>query len=163
MRLRHSVRGLVVDRDDRLLLYATPLGAATLWVPPGGGIEPGETLLDTLRRELAEETGLVVAGTPPHVWHRETHSVDYVPGWDGVINDYFLIRTDAFTPLGTRTPEELAAEHVGEFRWWSEPEIAASADIFSPRGLLTFLPALLAGDLPAEPVVLDGRPISRPG
>nr|WP_221376158.1 NUDIX domain-containing protein [Actinoplanes polyasparticus] len=162
MRLRHSVRGLVVDPDDRLLLYATPLGDATLWVPPGGGIEPGETLLDALRRELAEETGLAVAGTPPHVWHRETHGVDYVPGWDGVINDYFLIRSPAFTPCGTLTPEQLAAENVGEFRWWSVPEIAASADVFSPRDLLTLLPGLLAVDPPAGPVEIDGRPIIRP-
>ncbi|WP_249997785.1 NUDIX domain-containing protein [Actinoplanes sp. M2I2] len=159
MRFRHSVRGLVVDPDDRLLLYATPLGGATLWVPPGGGIEAGETLLEALRRELAEETGLRLTGTPPHVWHRETPGADYVPGYDGVVNDYFLVRVAAFTPRGTLTPEQLAAEHVGEFRWWRLPEIAASADIFSPRDLLTLLPPLLTGHPPADPLVIDGRPI----
>ncbi|MCM4081563.1 NUDIX domain-containing protein [Paractinoplanes hotanensis] len=158
MRLRHSVRGLVVDPDDRLLLYATPLGDATLWVPPGGGIEQGETLLEALRRELSEEAGLVLTGMPPHVWHRESIGVShYLPGFDGAINDYYLVRLPAFTAQGTLTPDQLAAENVGEFRWWRLPEIAESADIFSPRELLTLLPPLLAGDLPASPTRLAGH------
>jgi len=32
------------------------------WSPPGGVIDEGETLLEGLAREVAEETGLVVAG-----------------------------------------------------------------------------------------------------
>ncbi|WP_250030420.1 NUDIX domain-containing protein [Paractinoplanes maris] len=154
MRLRHSVRGLVLDPDDRLLLYATPLGEATLWVPPGGGIEAGETLLDALRRELAEETGLELTGTPPHVWHRETHGVGYLPGYDGAINDYFLVRVPAFAARGTLTAEQLAAENVGEFRWWSAPEMAASRDLFGPRDLPALLPALLRDGPPEVPLIM---------
>ncbi len=38
------------------------------WDIVGGHVEPGETLLRALRREVAEETGWQVAGTP-HLAH----------------------------------------------------------------------------------------------
>ncbi|MFF4409943.1 NUDIX hydrolase [Streptomyces sp. NPDC001262] len=33
-----------------------------LWELPSGGVAPDEILLDALRREVAEETGLIVQG-----------------------------------------------------------------------------------------------------
>ncbi|MCX4732734.1 NUDIX domain-containing protein [Streptomyces sp. NBC_01363] len=79
--LRHSVRAVVLDEDDRILLcrHAIPEPAGTVvWAAPGGGIEPGETPLAALRRELQEEVGLSVKTDPPHVWHQCS-----TPGLDG--------------------------------------------------------------------------------
>ena len=41
---REAVRALVVDADDRVLLvqFRRPVGDATWWGSPGGGIDPGE-------------------------------------------------------------------------------------------------------------------------
>ncbi|MGX2996120.1 NUDIX hydrolase [Streptomyces sp. JNUCC 64] len=52
----------VVRRGDEVLLVREALGAdgASLWSLPGGGVEDGELLHEALRREVREETGLLV-------------------------------------------------------------------------------------------------------
>jgi 8-oxo-dGTP diphosphatase len=159
-RLRPGARGIILDEDDRILLcrfeFSRQDGAAVVWATPGGGVEPGESLLAALRRELDEEVGLVVDHDPPHVWHQEVVHPGRMEGYDGVINDYFLVRTVAFTPRGSMTDAELAAEGVTGFRWWTLAEIAAyqGPDLFGPRELPSALAALLADGPPPVPTQL---------
>jgi len=55
---RVSVVGLFVDGDTVLLLHQATPPEPDCWDLPGGGLEPGERLLDGLQREIHEETGL---------------------------------------------------------------------------------------------------------
>ncbi|HET7821924.1 MAG TPA: NUDIX domain-containing protein [Ornithinibacter sp.] len=163
VRLRHAVRAVILADDDRVLLCrfgfphpAVPTEATVVWAAPGGGVEPGEAPLAALRRELHEETGLVLDAEPPHVWHQEVVAPGHADGYDGVVNDYYLVRTTLFEPRGALSDDDLAAELITGMRWWRHAEIAGygGTDLFSPRDLSTPLAALIAGDLPTAPVVL---------
>ena len=56
-----AVGAVVVDAEGRLLVVRRGgAPAAGRWSLPGGRVEPGETVREAVRREVAEETGLDV-------------------------------------------------------------------------------------------------------
>ena len=110
-----------------------------------------------LRRELREETGLVTTIDPPHIWHQVVVSADHGPRFDGIVNDYFLVRTTHFEPQGEFTEDQLAADELlAGLRWWRLSEIVeyTGTDLFSPRDLATPLTDLLTAGIPSEPITL---------
>ncbi|TJZ93973.1 NUDIX hydrolase [Paracoccus gahaiensis] len=62
---RLAVRAAILHRALVLVVNAWPGHGSDLWCLPGGGVEPGQSLPDTLIREVAEETGLQVTPGAP--------------------------------------------------------------------------------------------------
>jgi ADP-ribose pyrophosphatase YjhB (NUDIX family) len=65
-----GVQGLVIDGDGRIFLVKHSY--VNGWHLPGGGVEPGETLIDALTRELREEGNIDI--TAPPVLHGVFHN-----------------------------------------------------------------------------------------
>ena len=57
-----GVRGLVIDGQGRVFLVKHTYIRG--WHLPGGGVEPGETVLDALARELKEEGNIELLDAP---------------------------------------------------------------------------------------------------
>jgi TDG/mug DNA glycosylase family protein len=146
---RPAARALVVDRRGRtlLVLFRDDLGQEW-WATPGGGVNQGESLEQTVRRELAEEAGLVELELGPEIWTR-----DVIYAWYGRIyrqrERIHLVRVDAHEPAPTI---DLAAEHVHDVRWWTLAELEAAEEQLIPRTLPERLRELLEHGPPPEPI-----------
>ncbi|HEU4945964.1 MAG TPA: GNAT family N-acetyltransferase [Kribbella sp.] len=156
-RLRRAARAVVLDQDDRVLLVRFEFAnGTTLWATPGGGVEQGESVHEALDRELQEEVGVRAAADPPYLWHQVVVAEGHAAGYDGVINDYFLVRVEAVAAGGTMSEAELRAENVTGHRWWTLDELLAheGPELFAPRDLPKLLQQVLEDGPPAEPLQL---------
>ena len=153
LRIREAARAILLTDDREVLLVRFEFPAGTRWAVPGGGLQPGETPHDALRRELREEVGMEVADIGPHVWTR-LHVIPFLDGsYDGQRDVFHLVRVPSrFAPAPHFTWEELNAEFVFELRWWTLDEIVASDAVFAPRTLGRRLAELVETlDAPSTP------------
>jgi 8-oxo-dGTP pyrophosphatase MutT (NUDIX family) len=154
---RDAVRAVVLDDAGRLLLFhtrdLTQPGEGTWWELPGGGIDPGETVTDTVIRELAEEAGLAV--TPgqvgPPTWRRRATFV-----WRGrrhLSNEVVVPVRLPFPgpPVDGAGRTDAERKAYFDFRWWPVPDLLTSGARFYPGRLPSLLPAFLSGTPIEEP------------
>jgi 8-oxo-dGTP pyrophosphatase MutT (NUDIX family) len=150
-RHRRTSRILVLDDDDRVLLFLTRGSVAaqpTRWITPGGGVDPGESHHAAACRELYEETGHVAddLGDPVSAYDFE---VDYVGGdHDTGHADFYLLRTPAFIPSSENwTPDERV--DVLAHRWWTLDDLATTTDAVEPVDLAALV-ARMTAPVPAS-------------
>ena len=154
LRIREAARAVVLTPDRSVLLVRFEFPHATRWALPGGGLDPGESALDALRRELGEEVGLVDASIGPHLWNR-LHLIPFIDGrYDGQRDQIHLVHVaERFEPRPRLDWSQLNAEYVFELRWWQIDDILAADHLtFAPAALGALLDDVHRNGPPAAPI-----------
>jgi 8-oxo-dGTP pyrophosphatase MutT (NUDIX family) len=155
--IRSAVRVVLSDADGRvLLLHITEPQHPDVddcWELPGGGIDPGESLVEAAQRELVEETGLSIPEDdigPPH-WFR---SVSFLHAGKRRFQDeaivHAVVRQSAPVVQALGFSDDERETFVG-YRWWDVADIEAGAGRFFPGSLPALLRRFLDGDRIDEP------------
>jgi 8-oxo-dGTP diphosphatase len=152
LRLRDAARAVIVDPDRRILLVRFEFAERVVWACPGGGLDPGETHEDAIRRELREEVGPELVELGPVIWTRTHHLPLFGGRWDGQVERFFLVEAEAFEPTPHFTHDELLAEFVTDIRWWAPDELDVSTELHAPRALPDLVRRLREEGPPAEPI-----------
>ncbi|GAA2578777.1 hypothetical protein GCM10010435_64270 [Winogradskya consettensis] len=119
----------IIVRDRRVLMVherSRREGLREWWTLPGGGIDPGETAEDAVRREVLEEVGLVV---------KEARYLQDVPYPSGMTSIFACTVGDGEPELG---PHIDGPEPIG-LQWVPLPDVQPS-----DSGLLPVPPMIVA-------------------
>jgi len=155
---RQAARVVPLDEQGRVyLINARDPGdwsKPAWWEIPGGGIEAFESSAHACARELWEEAGIRDAEIGPVVWtqHVNFTFAGYHFDQDEVIHVAWCRSDSQHEPQGLELFEAMAFEGG---RWWTLEELLASDEPTLPPRLREFLPALLAGELPDEPINIE--------
>ncbi|MFC7137815.1 NUDIX hydrolase [Halobaculum litoreum] len=104
----------ITDDADRVLLIRHE-GSPNEWGIPGGGHKPGETMEETTRREVREETGVECTITGVNYARRKT--IVLTPNPD---ERYYML-TVIFNVEYDGGSISISDEEVLEAKWFSEP------------------------------------------
>ena len=121
--------GLIVRDGKVLLIRRGKQPYKDHWSLPGGGVEPGETIRDTVQREVREETGLevdvgLVAGYREEITGPHEHSL--VLAFHCTVTGGELCAGDDAVECAYFDPNELDGV----------PTTPALSDVFRDAGLL---------------------------
>jgi 8-oxo-dGTP pyrophosphatase MutT (NUDIX family) len=138
---RETARVLLTNASGELFLINTHwdpgTGLPPRWLTPGGGIDPGESVLEAGVRELYEETGLIVA---PETLGDVRYVLPFKMVWasghyeTGIAHFFELQVSDDFE-LDDASWTQDEHRDIIEYRWWNVSELLQSEERLGPPGL----------------------------
>ena len=162
MRERVTARVLLFDPQDRILLMRGRMAAAPprerFWFTIGGGVEPGESVLEAAVREVREETGLTGVRVGPVVWLREGVVPHMETGEPLLFKESYIVARSGGGEPDRAGWSALERRLVDAVRWWSLAEIESSDETIYPLGLAALLPEILARRYPSPPIRIGDTP-----
>lgn len=123
----------VIVRDGRVLMVherSRRFGGGEWWTLPGGGLRPGETAEEALRREVFDETGLVVS---------EARYVLEMPYPSGMTSVFAVAVADGEPRLGR--DDGSGPEQIG-IDWLPVPELPIETNGVPVPPLMVVLPTV---------------------
>lgn len=151
---RPAARCVLLDREGRIFLIRAedPIDPhKPEWLEiPGGGVGYGEDSGAACLRELEEETGITGVRIGPCIW---TQYVEYTfAGLRFESDDRIHVAwCDEAEYAPTRLEALEAAAFIGA-DWWALDELLANDEPTVPVRLREFLPAVVGGEIPDQPV-----------
>lgn len=162
--LRPSIRVILLNaKNELLLLKADDPNTTTtsgryngpFWFLVGGAIEPGEEVEEATLREIFEETGIAMEHITlgPIVWKGEFDLI-----LNGILSrqqQRFIVAKTKVTQVSLHNLTAYEQEVIQDLRWFSLEQIRSSNQLIYPLCLKRYLPAILDGRYPAEPLEID--------
>lgn len=131
MNLRPRAAAIILNETNELLVLRqqNPYTGFEWWTLPGGGMEPEESVIDTIVREVEEECNLQCR--PLQLIYMSEY-VDYVMDTHH-LGMFFLTTTDNIKELKVGFDPEVEIQYIKECRFISENELKTSPiPIFPP-------------------------------
>jgi 8-oxo-dGTP pyrophosphatase MutT (NUDIX family) len=144
LRLRRAGRVIVLDPEDRVLLfrYDDGLPNGRHWCTPGGGLDDGEDYQAGARRELAEETGWTDVPVRSEVYE-QTRTIEHA---DAIVRQherFFLARVEVTRRRLGEVADIHASDGIAAWRWWTLAELDATDEVVWPARLADLIRGLL--------------------
>lgn len=162
--VRNAVKVVLLNDADELLLMCmddptiTSIGEESrgpFWTLIGGEIESNETIRDAAEREVFEETGLGKEDIEfgPIVWFGELDLTLY--GKPTHIRQDFIVARTKRKEISLVNLTSYEKEVVKRVSWFSLDRIINSGEVVHPVVLPNYLPDIIAGKYPEEPLEID--------
>ncbi|KKK88435.1 MAG: hypothetical protein KR126chlam4_00761 [Candidatus Anoxychlamydiales bacterium] len=162
--IRSSIKVILLNDKDELLLMCADDPKTTaadgrylgkFWFAVGGEIELNESIEDTAYREIYEETSIkkdeIELG--PIVWFGEFDLI--LNGTLTRLKQKFIVAKTKQINAHLKNPTSWEKKVIKDIAWFSIDDIKNSDEIIYPALLPKYLPDIISGNYPKQPIEID--------